>query len=140
MDWKKYVDENRKEVTAPSGMKFVIRRIPPRILLEMAAEIPPEQRRASPTFTADAAKTLPKYFEKIMYNCVVKPRIVPQPTGKPDEIAIDDLRPEDGFFLLDEINKFSGLTEAARVARERFRAESSGTDSVPTGATATSSE
>lgn len=139
MDLKKYVNDNRKEVTAPSGMKFVIRRIPPRILLEMAAEIPPEQRRG-PTFTADAAKTLPKYFEKIMYNCVVKPRIVPQPTGKPDEIAIDDLRPEDGFFLLDEINKFSGLTEAARVARERFRAESSGTDSVPASATTTSPE
>ena len=138
MDLKKYVDANRKEVTAPSGMKFVIRRIPPRILLEMAAEIPPERR--GPTFTADAAKTLPKYFEKIMYNCVVKPRIVPQPTGKSGEIAIDDLRPEDGLFLLDEINKFSGLTEAARVARERFRTEPSGTDSVPVGTTAASSE
>ena len=106
----------------------------------MAAEIPPEQRRASPTFTADAAKALPRYFERIMFNCVVKPRIVPQPTNKPDEIAIDDLRPEDGFFLLDEINKFSGLTEAARIARERFRPESSGTDSVPTSAATAPSE
>lgn len=87
---------NRKkvvEVTAPSGLKYKIRNMSTRTYLRIADKIGIKGMEVRVT-------------ELILEECVLYPKI-----GK-DGIDIDELDPEDVFFLLDQIFKLSGLTEA----------------------------
>jgi len=110
---------------------MTIRKIPPSLLLKIATKTRPANitnLQQNPQLTEE----FPKHFEEIISRCCIKPKIVLSWTEKPDELYIDDLSPDDAFFLLDEIMRFSGLTRAAERARERFRPEPAGqTGSFP---------
>jgi len=130
---KQYRAGKTKEVELPSVLEdgghpvFVIRKVPTKILIKLLSaldvKITPDVEAAQlegqvkeKLKDVDLGKLTADFLAEIIPVCVVEPKISLDENDK-DAIFIDDLDPEDGLALFDEIFKFQGLTEEA--AKER---------------------
>jgi len=110
-----------KTVTAPSGKKYTIKKMPRKTFVSIMKLIPAttdeeEAREAMMSNLVELSDTL-------LPECVVKPKISTQPTqsNDPNVIYIEDLDIPDIFFLISEIFDISGLSPDKMRAREKFR-------------------
>jgi len=125
MSAEEYRKRVRKTVEAPSGFKFVIRKLNLKTLarlMEVYGETPTgdlsEKQKA---LLADKLKgRLEDIVEVVLPNCIVKPKVVLNETTKKDELALADLEPDDLIFLVNTITDFSGLTGEAAEERKSF--------------------
>jgi len=114
-----------KVVTAPSGFSFTIRKMSFKVfskLLQIYGETPTTELTAEQRAKLGERlrNQLPQIMEVVIPGCVVKPKIVLEnPTE--DELALDDIEPNDLIFLMNEITNFSGLTGPAAEERSSFQ-------------------
>lgn len=118
MNTKEYIERNRKVVTAPSGMEFTIRKIPPRTYSKITKLGGAVKKNIS---EEEAGELFFELMEMVFPTVILKPKIVLEPEEKDGVIHIDDVDMEDSTFLIDEIYKFTGLTEEKLKEIEEFR-------------------
>jgi len=118
-----FKERARKPVLLPdSKLKVIIRRIPPRLLPDIAPEKPIDFSKLS---FQERRKAIKEFFDvmvKLFPICVVSPKIVINVNPVPeDAIDFDDLTMNDLLYLLGELFSYSGLTAEAVRERENFR-------------------
>lgn len=116
----------RKEVTAPSGHVFLVRKLKqqdfvPRglvaLTIETMAEVPVEVAKA---YLREHPEEVLVVEETVLTKGIVKPKVT-MSHDVIDGICVDELEEQDRKFLFDTISEFSGMTELAMAAIDKFR-------------------
>lgn len=135
---KAYRDKRRKEVTAPSGDVYTIRKPGARAFTKQfkdtigTAEVPEDieyalseegMKEAEETVKKELKERTPEELitsmDALILDCVVDPKVVEHETDDDNELWVQDIDLPDYFFLFREITEFAGVT--AGKIRELFR-------------------
>jgi len=125
---QEYKARRQKVVRLPSGALFKIRKISPKVLGQLFSALNvqpgnPEQLQQS------FIDKLPLVIDILFPSCIVEPRVEVNPSD-PNVLSVDDIDPNDAFFLINAIMEFSGLTEEAMRQKRNFRQEPARTTSA----------
>jgi len=124
-----------KEVQAPSGFKFTIRKVTRRALvyvMNMYPETLPTKgasmqelrTKLEETMTPqELSEFLDKTIPAVLKECIVKPKVGDKPSE--DVLAVEEISGYDQLFLFFTILEFSGLTEEAFKELDFFRTKPS---------------
>jgi len=118
---REYKAKRYKTVSLPSGSVFKIRKIPPKTLGKLFSLL---NMRLDQTeqFQESFMDNLPTIIDILFPACITEPRVEVR-SSDPDVLTVDDIDPNDAFFLINTIFEFSGLTEEAMRQRRTFREE-----------------
>lgn len=130
-----YREKRRKDVTAPSGDIYTIRKPGARALTKLfkgSSEkvVLPEdidemlsdesmKEMAEEIIDKQSAEEIIASTDELIIACVINPKIVADETDDDDELWIGDVDIADYFFLSKEIAEFAGVT--TEKLRELFR-------------------
>lgn len=105
-----------KEVVAPSGFKFTLKRLNPFSLSELTSDLD--------VATLDTKDNL-NLSRKLLVKGILNPSIVDSDIGTSEALGVGELTGEDVRFLMDEILALSGTKKAEEVETEEEKTEES---------------